>query len=162
MPEQSVANELAHDLRGKKLCAFEIARAQNICELTKTAKTRKRHIQLNSASDTDSFDECHAAEEVTDYLQQALVMDSSTRTTEKPANQTDSDSDERLTEDSEQQRTDAPTVSKPTPSAPLLENIVEDNEQILSEQNTPRRHSVINNAGAERIENQEILLLHQI
>jgi hypothetical protein len=72
----------------------------------------------------------NAAEEVTDYLQQALVIDSPTKATEKPANQTDSDVDETLTEDSEQQRTDAQTVSKPAPSAPQLENIIENNEQI--------------------------------
>jgi hypothetical protein len=57
MSEQSAANELVHDLRGKKIFAFEIARAQNIRELTKAAKTQKRRIQLDSASDTDPFDE---------------------------------------------------------------------------------------------------------
>jgi predicted NAD/FAD-dependent oxidoreductase len=140
MSEQSAANELVHDLRGKKIFAFEVARAQNIRELTKAAKTQKQRIQLDSASDTDPFDEQNAAEEVTDYLQQALVINSPTKATEKPANQTDSDVDETLTEDSEQQRTDAQTVSKPAPSAPQLENIVENNEQNFSEQNTPERH----------------------
>jgi hypothetical protein len=80
-------------------------------------------------------------------LQQALVINSQTKATEKPANQTDSDVDERLTEDSEQQRTDAQTVSKPAPSAPQRENIIEITEQNFSQQNTQ-----------ERRENQEIPL----
>jgi hypothetical protein len=115
--------------------------------LTKAAKTQKQRIELDSASDTDPFDEQNAAEEVTDYLQQALVINSPTKATEKPANQTDSDVDETLTEDSEQQRTDAQTESTPAPSAPQLENIVENNEQTFSEQNAPNRK-----------ENQEIPL----
>ena len=142
MSEQAEANELVHDLRGKKIFAFEVARAQNIRELTKAAKTQKQRIKLDSASDTDSFDEQDAAEEVTDYLQQALVMDSSMKTTEKPANQTESDVDETLTEDSEQQRTDAQTESTPAPSAPQLENIVENNEETSSEQDAPKQREI--------------------
>jgi hypothetical protein len=142
MSEQSAANELVHDLRGKKIFAFEVARAQNIHKLTKAAKTRKQRTELDSASDTDPFDEQNAAEEVTDYLQQALVINSPTKATEKPANQTDSDVDETLTEDSEQQRTDAQTESKPAPSAPQLENIVENNEQTFSEQNALKRREI--------------------
>jgi hypothetical protein len=147
MSEQAEANELVHDLRGKKIFAFEVARAQNIRDLTKAAKTQKQRIELDSASDTDPFDEQDAAEEVTDYLQQALVINSPTKATEKPANQTESDVDETLTEDSEQQRTDAQTESTPAPSAPQLENIVENNEETFSEQNAPNRR-----------ENQEIPL----
>jgi hypothetical protein len=128
-----------HDLRGKKIFAFEVARAQNIREFTKAVKTQKQRIELDSASDTDPFDDQNAAEEVTDYLQQALVINSPTKATEKPANQTDSDVDETLTEDSEQQRTDAQEVRKPAPSAPQLENIIENNEQTFSEQNIPKR-----------------------
>jgi hypothetical protein len=123
MSEQAEANELVHDLRGKKIFAFELARAQNIRDLTK-ARTQKQRIKLDSASDIDSFDEQDAAEEVTDYLQQALVINSPAKATEKPANQTDADVDETLTEDSEQQRTDAQAESTPAPSAPQLENIV--------------------------------------
>jgi hypothetical protein len=52
-----------------------------------------------------------------------------TKATEEPVNQTDSDSDERPTEEYEQQRTDAQAVGKPAPSAPLLENVVEETEQ---------------------------------
>jgi hypothetical protein len=115
--------------------------------LTKAAKTQKQRIALDSGSDTDPFDEQDAAEEVTDYLQQALVINCPTKATEKPANQTDSDVDETLTEDSEQQRTDAQTESTPAPSAPPPENIVENNEQIFSERNAPNRK-----------ENQEIPL----
>jgi hypothetical protein len=46
-----------HDLRGKKIFAFEVARAQNIREFTKAVKTQKQRIELDSASDTDPFDD---------------------------------------------------------------------------------------------------------
>jgi hypothetical protein len=121
MLEQAEANELVHDLRGKKIFAFEVARAQNIRDLTKAAKTQKQRIELDSASDTDPFDEQNVADEVTDYLQQALVINSPTKATEKPANQADSDVDETLTEDSEQQRTDTQTESTPTASLCVFE-----------------------------------------
>jgi hypothetical protein len=39
-----------------------------------------------------------------------------------------------------------------------LENIVDENKQIHNEQNTPERHFLISNAGAERRKNQEIPL----
>jgi hypothetical protein len=78
MSEQAEANELVHDLRGKKIFAFELARAQNIRDLTK-AKTQNQRIELDSASDTDPLDEQDAAEEVTDYLQQALVIQTARR-----------------------------------------------------------------------------------
>jgi hypothetical protein len=141
MSEQAEANELVHDLRGKKIFAFELARAQNIRDLTK-AKTQKQRIRLDSASDTDPFDEQDAAEEVTDYLQQALVINSPAKAAEKPANQTDADVDETLTEDSEQQRTDTQAESTPAPSAPQLENIVENNEETSSEQDAPKRREI--------------------
>jgi preprotein translocase subunit SecD len=142
MSEQAEANELVHDLRGKKMFAFEVARAQNINKLTKAAKTQKQRIELDSVSDTDPDTDSDAAEEVTGYLQQALVINSRTKATEKSANQTDSDVDETLTEDSEQQRTDAQTESTPAPSAPQLENIVENNEQAFSQQNAPKRREI--------------------
>jgi hypothetical protein len=41
MSEQAEANELVHDLRGKKIFAFEVARAQNIREFDQSGENAK-------------------------------------------------------------------------------------------------------------------------